>query len=118
MKRPGSGALRREPGSHDLSEPAKPSRTAGGPGARVPGQAPRAPGKPGEARRTGQAAAKPGEAPRTRQVSPRSADDELAATPDAQRAQPVGPGERALVVGVPGDDVGVPARGHGAQFRA
>src|SRR5579859_7678930 len=45
-------------------------------------------------------------------------EDGLAAAPHAQRAQPVGPGERALVVGVPGHYVGVPAWGHGAQFRA
>src|SRR5579859_8008564 len=43
-------------------------------------------------------------------------EDGLAAAPHLQRAQPIRPGERALVVGVPGHDVGVPARGHGAQF--
>src|SRR5215469_18588927 len=42
--------------------------------------------------------------------------DGLAAAPDLQRPQAVRPGERALVVGVPGNDVGVPAADHAAQL--
>src|ERR1700761_9437727 len=44
--------------------------------------------------------------------------DGLAAAPDAVRLEAVGPGERALMVGVPLHDVGVAAAGHGAAVRS